>query len=205
MGLSKQTKHREKWVAYGSKCGDTIVACGESVSEVEKRAKEQGYILPEIAHLIMTDIIDYPFTLPEEYKAIGYSHQKQPCLPVQLTNPITNKTTVVWGLVDTGASACHFPEKYAKAIGIDVKRGRPYGGPTSGGPCKGRFCHCHIGILAIKNENEIDFTRELITLPNREHFFSEKAPISLLGIEGFLEDYILTVDYPKQVFSIVSK
>jgi hypothetical protein len=199
MGKEKMRKNG-KWIVYNSKYDDTIIIAGTNFQKVAEQARKKGILFPLIKHIIMTDIRDYPFTKRKEYEQ--WLSKKAPYLPVRLTNPITNASIIFWGLIDNGASSCILPQRHAENIGIVIEEGIPISGPTAAGECTGSLCSCCLEILAIDSCGEANNAQTVITLPKGQFVFSLCAPIPLLGVKEFLKDYILTIDYPRQVFSI---
>ncbi len=194
-GIAKKTVMAQngKWVAFRSIRDDTIITCGSEPKEVEKEARRKGVLLPVITYLPFMDIKNYPFILKEEVGAGG----PRPYLPVKLTNPETGEFIIIWGLIDTGASRCILPNKYAKQIGIDITKGIPQGGQVNG-----YVCPCYVEVMGIDKEGNIDDENIVFKMPNREFFFSDQYTFALLGVNDFLKDSILTIDYPKQTCSV---
>jgi hypothetical protein len=119
-----------------------------------------------------------------------------PMLPVKILNPHSNKFIITWGLIDTGASECTIPASHAKKLGHTLNAGTSKIVRTGAGKT-GAFSHTTgfeifnpvNGNLAHKINNvPIDF------MPN--------LPVVLLGVKSFLSNFILTIDYTKQTFSI---
>ncbi|MFA6217703.1 MAG: hypothetical protein WDL87_08665 [Candidatus Omnitrophota bacterium] len=110
-------------------------------------------------------------------------------LPVTITNPITNKNIRVFGLIDTGADECALPAVYASQLGHNLQAGKEKEINTGNGIT---IAYSHT--VSIKSyefsskETLIDFMPNLF--------------VPLLGVKSFLNHFILTVNYPCQVFSL---
>lgn len=116
----------------------------------------------------------------------------------------------LWGLIDTGADQSIIPESAAKEIGhfmdqTGVRKGRLDG---IGGGVNVWFHTFDIKICLakmVKGSVFIDYKKPLITVPEVElavvpdkHYKGD----AILGVADFLKDYILTINYPRQVFSL---
>ena len=136
------------------------------------------------------EITNCPFSVPENYKDFG----PQPYIPIRIINPKTNQAIINWGLVDTGAFSCRLPSMCGESIGIDILKGRLCEGATAGGKNKVYVHPCNIEIL--------DMDNNVLTRITGEFAFGDSVPFVLLGVQDFLKDYIVTIDYPRQVFLI---
>lgn len=114
------------------------------------------------------------------------------CLPVTVTNPRTNQSTKVFGLIDTGADECAFPAGYAQVLGHNLQLGFPKQVFTGNGVTT---AYSHTVCMNIEGfeikDILIDFMPNLHT--------------PLLGVRSFLSNFILTIDYPNQKFSLLQK
>lgn len=141
----------------------------------------------------------YPFTVYDEYKVAG----PQPYLPVKITHPDdVNTSIIVKGLIDTGALISKFPFKYAEQIALEFKNGNIVSGLTAGGEVQAYSCNCGVKLLDMNEKGQILPEKVLVKLPSEQFVFGQCTPIALLGVNDCLKDFILTVNYPKQVFSI---
>jgi len=110
-------------------------------------------------------------------------------LPVTIENPQTHKSIKVFGLIDTGADECALPALYATRLGHNLQSGREKEINTGNGVT---IAYSHtVSIKAFTfstKDTLIDF------MPN--------LYVPLLGVKSFLSNFILTVDYPHQFFSL---
>ena len=116
----------------------------------------------------------------------------RPYLPTVFLNPHTKKKIKVYALIDTGADECALPAGYASLIGHNLESGKVKQIGTGNGPTN---AYSHTMCIHV-NDHEIndvlfDFMPNLST--------------PLLGVKNFLTYFILTIDYPKQQFSLISK
>ena len=145
------------------------------------------------------EIVDYPFTVPKMLE----KYRRQPYLPVRIINPNDpERTAILPGLVDSGSFRCRFPIDYANLIGLDVRKGRPDRGDSPGGTISGYLYTCSIDILEMDSKGKVNENSVVTHIPKTEFSFGENLPFALLGVEEFLTNFVLTIDYPRQVFSI---
>lgn len=143
--------------------------------------------------------IKYPFTVSDEYKTAGL----QPYLPVRIIHPDdVNTNIIVKGLIDTGALISKFPVRYAKQIVLEFKNGNLVSGLTAGGEAQAYYCNCGVEVLDMDENGQILPTKVLAVLSNKQFVFGRCAPVALLGVNDFLKDYKLTVNYPNRYFTI---
>ena len=147
-------------------------------------------------------ITDYPFG--PVIASTGVSYGLWPSLPVRIINPATGLSWQTWALVDTGASNTVVTADIAAHLGHDLKHRLVIRGNsgTAGGAAKLYFHTFTIEILARTKQGRVDEKRAVIILENRLLAVAPQSPITLLGTKDFLKDYVLTVDYPVQRFSI---
>ncbi|MBN1383919.1 MAG: retroviral-like aspartic protease family protein [Elusimicrobia bacterium] len=113
----------------------------------------------------------------------------RPWLPIIIVNPHTSKRVKTLGLIDTGADECALPSKYAELLGHSLKKGKLKEINTGNGKT---IAYSHTVKIEIPDffvqETLIDF------MPNLH--------IPLIGVRSFLSNFILTVNYSKQTFSL---
>jgi len=134
-------------------------------------------------------IRDCPFS----YFGSGIS---RPILPVRIVNPHTGKSYRTHGIVDTGADECAIPASIAQILGHDLFAGqtkyiRTGNGVTAAYPHSTKFEIFHPAsgeLLYTVDDTPVDF------MPNLH--------VVLLGANNFLNRFVLTIDYPRQSFSI---
>ncbi len=127
--------------------------------------------------------------------------KKRPWLFINIVNPHTGAVCPTFGLIDTGADECALPASYADLLGHNLAAGETKQIHTGNGITTAYRHTCAIQILdseqllqgkmkvAYKiNETLIDF------MPNLH--------CALLGVNTFLSNFNLTIDYPNQLFSI---
>jgi len=116
----------------------------------------------------------------------------RPWLPVTIVNPHSNKKVKVLGLIDTGADECALPASYAAILGHNLQAGTAKEINTGNGKtiAYSHTVRIEISDIIIK-ETLIDF------MPN--------LYVPLLGVKSFLNNFILTVDYPELKFSLKNK
>jgi len=93
------------------------------------------------------------------------------------------------GLIDTGADECALPARYAAILGHNLEAGTVKEINTGNGTT---IAYSHTVKIEIEGftvqDTLIDFMPNLHTV--------------LLGTKSFLSNFILTVDYPRRVFSL---
>ncbi|MDP3112143.1 MAG: retroviral-like aspartic protease family protein [Thermodesulfovibrionales bacterium] len=113
----------------------------------------------------------------------------RPFLPVTIINPDTNKKLKVFALIDTGADECALPASFAPLLGHNLQSGQQKNISTGNGITIAYSHKTRIEIEGFATQDVlIDF------MPNLN--------IPLLGVRSFLNNFVLTVDYPKKVFSL---
>jgi hypothetical protein len=125
----------------------------------------------------------------------------RPWLFVQITNPDTGQSITTVGLVDTGADECSLPALYAELLGHNLTAGVPKTINTGNGQTTAFGHTCTIDIF----DTSLIFSgRQKIvhTIPKTPIDFMPNLHCVLLGVKTFLSSFILTVDYPKLIFSI---
>lgn len=124
------------------------------------------------------------------FRKLGPLDIARPWLPVTVINPHTNKKLLVLGLIDTGADECAFPAQLAVILGHDLQSGCMREIGTGNGKT---VAYSHTIRLDV---NGFSFPEILIDfLPNLH--------VPLLGVRSFLSNFVLTIDYPREIFSLV--
>jgi predicted aspartyl protease len=125
----------------------------------------------------------YPFT------SLRPGQRPRPLLPVTIENPATGKKIWTLALIDTGADECALPISLAGRLGHTLERGAAKTVATAGGEIT---AHSHTAKITVEGlvalEATVDFIPGLGT--------------PLLGVNSFLSSLILTVDYPRQTFTL---
>ncbi|HDY66191.1 MAG TPA: hypothetical protein ENH85_00210 [Candidatus Scalindua sp.] len=107
------------------------------------------------------------------------------------------------GLVDTEASYCSIPGGFAKDLGLDLESGKEDIIGTGNGKTKIYLHNCKIDIYDTLELQKHQNYKIVYTIQTREIPFLPKLPTVLLGANGFLMNFILTIDYPNKLFSIL--
>ncbi len=146
-------------------------------------------------------IINYPFT------RLGPDSPFHPFLIIEVVNRQNGFSQQMPALIDTGADECTIPGFYAGKLGFALEKGKRKDIFTAGGESKAYGHRCTINIFARVGTIEkpiVDYNNVVITIRNVFLDFASdlKSLYALMGVENFLSEYILTIDYPRQVFSI---
>lgn len=126
------------------------------------------------------------------FRATRPGDTARPYLPITIINPENKKELNVFALIDTGADECAFPASFADVLGHNLQAGFQKNVSTGNG-MTAAYSHtvCIKAFNFLTKDVKIDF------MPNLH--------IPLLGVKSFLSNFILTVDYPKLVFSLEVK
>lgn len=116
----------------------------------------------------------------------------RPWLEITIKNPHTGKELKTYGLIDTGADECALPALFAPILGHNLQAGEAKQIDTGNGQTQ---AYSHTMCLKVDNIEIDDILIDF--LPNLK--------VVLLGMRNFLANFILTVDYPRNVFSLLSK
>jgi len=140
----------------------------------------------------------YPFV------QMGINDMPRPKLPVRIINPHTGQLILTWALIDTGADMCAVPADLAQALGHTLDA---VGSNTiSTGAGKGSMYHHTFQIEILKTDlsvvNGFDPNLVVHTIQSSPIACAVGLQTVLLGVSGFLQDYILTVNYQELFFSV---
>lgn len=193
--LISETKYSGRYVAVKGFNDNTVVGDGKDPQEAYDKALKRGVVDPVILFVPLKDmvqiyqameLINTPFT------KFSPDDLPRPWLPITVTNPHTNKTLKLYGLIDTGADECALPAQYAVLLGHELQKGYAREINTGNGKT---LAYSHTVRIEVPNftvqDTRIDF------MPN--------LYVPLLGVKSFLSSFILTIDYPNQVFSLKSR
>lgn len=114
-------------------------------------------------------------------------------LPVRITNPHSERSVVVYALIDTGADQCAFPESLAVELGHDFQG-------------EGVESESTVGVSGATSVFLYTFDIDILT-PDRKGVFASfhnmliscvptEIP-SLLGVANCLNHFVLTINYPE--------
>ncbi len=126
-----------------------------------------------------------------------------PLLPILISNTDNGKSFKCLRLVDTGASYCNIPGEFAKHLGLRLESGKKDTIETGSGETDAYLHNCKIDIYDTLELQKHHNFKIVYTIQTRETPFLPKLPTVLLGANGFLMNFILTIDYPNKLFSIL--
>lgn len=113
----------------------------------------------------------------------------RPYLPITLINPDTRKRLKVMALIDTGADECALPASFAPLLGHDLQAGQERRINTGNGVT---IAYAHTLRIEIKG-----FATQHVLID-----FMPNLHTPLLGVKSFLNHFVLTINYPKKMFSL---
>ncbi len=124
----------------------------------------------------------------------------RPILGVKIINPDTTEKPPLAAfktkaIIDTGADTCAVPAALAPLFGYNVETGVPRKITTASGEA---IAYNHKAIVEIYHPN----TDALLYTVNLLIDFVQNLPIALLGVDHFLNKFVLTINYPERFFSI---
>ena len=114
----------------------------------------------------------------------------RPYIPITIINPENQKEISVYALIDTGADGCALPASFAPPLAHNLQSGTQKRVSTGNGIT---IAYSHT--ICIKTFN---FTTENVLID-----FMPNLHIPLLGVKSFLNNFILKIDYPNKIFSII--
>lgn len=128
-------------------------------------------------------IRNYPFSIARP------GDIARPYLPVTIINPTAGKQLKVFALIDTGADECAFPASFAPPLGHNLQSGQQRKISTGNGITT---AYSHTTRIEIEG-----FTTQEVLID-----FMPNLNIPLLGVRSFLNNFVLTIDYPNKTFSL---
>jgi predicted aspartyl protease len=130
------------------------------------------------------DIIDSPF--------IKFSPDDipRPWLPVTISNPHTNQSISLYGLIDTGVDECAVPAQFAPMIGHNLGAGQQKEINTGNGKTTA-YAHT------------LSFKTKGIIIENVLIDFMPNLNVVLLGVNSFLSNFKVVIDYKNNKFSLL--
>ncbi|MHB8843892.1 MAG: retroviral-like aspartic protease family protein [Nitrospirota bacterium] len=126
---------------------------------------------------------DYPFSITRPGDA------PRPYLPVTIVNPVAGSRLKVFALIDTGADECALPASFATLPGHNLQAGQQKRVSTGNGIT---LAYGHTTRIEVEGFSTQDVLIDF--MPNLN--------IPLLGVKSFLNNFLLTVDYPNKMFSL---
>jgi len=140
-------------------------------------------------------IVNYPFRTHSAFST------PKPFLPIVITNPDNGFTFLTWAVIDTGADTSAIPEFIGKKLGHSITAVKAETHSGIGGDAKAYYHRAQIEVLAIDSQGNVIDDNVLITVKRKIAIIPELR-VTILGENDFLKHYLLTVDYPKQIFSL---
>ncbi len=135
-------------------------------------------------------IRNFPFTVPELRK------HPRPRLPIKIISPENGVVIPHWAIIDTGADHCCIPAKYAEILGHNLEKGEKQIFNVVGGEGKGYLHRTHLKICDFNTDDILHSIR------NIQACYIENFDVVLLGVNTFLKDFILKINYPEKRFSL---
>jgi|WetSurMetagenome_2_1015567.scaffolds.fasta_scaffold133493_3 hypothetical protein len=143
-------------------------------------------------------IVQFPFL-----KASPNSIER-PMLFLTITNPDSGLSIDTIGIIDTGADCCAIPASYANMLGYNLAKGKPKTVGTGNGTT---IAYSHISRIDLYHTERLlknGDTEKIYTTSEIEIDFMQKLSVVLLGVNNFLSQFFLCVDYPAKLFSVRS-
>lgn len=137
------------------------------------------------------------------FTQVSSDETPQPLLWVRIVNPDNGrKTEPLLALVDTGSDICLFPSSVAEDLGHVLRSVDPVEITATVG--KGSaFPHmATIEILQKDVNTDEPIDHVLHTIEKKLIHFVKDGSSFLLGVEDFLGEFVLKVNYPFRMFSI---
>ena len=135
-------------------------------------------------------VMHYKYTA----KYTDYGLEYMPRIVALVKNPKTGTELPVFGLIDSGATETLLQREIGEELGIDIESGKRVEFQGIGGITFGYRHTVVLRLLGEKNEHEIECA--FTPLPG--------IP-ALLGERGFFENYKITFEKYKNVFSVIGK
>jgi hypothetical protein len=120
----------------------------------------------------------------------------RPYLSVRIINPHNGLNFLTYGQIDTGADECAIPAAVASILGHNLFQGSSRTIQTGNGAT---VAYSHTTSFEIINPVSHEVVYRMDDTPVD---FLPNLHVVLIGVKNFLGKFILTVDYPKRIFSI---
>lgn len=143
-------------------------------------------------------IVEYPFM------RFSADSQWQPLLPLEIISPHNGHGIEGLGVVDTGATLCAIPSEWAEELGVSLDPATAMD-LTSAGQKREAYKHVlGVRIFPISKVTDGVYIEEkpIIELPEARIALISDLNYVILGVESFLDKYVLTINYQRQEFSI---
>lgn len=127
----------------------------------------------------------------------------RPSLYLRIINPHKNlHTEPILAQIDTGSDMCCFPSDIAIQLGHELESVEPVTIITPSGE---GIAFPHTTVLEILEKEEATGEpgeRVLYTTDEKLIHFVKNGKDFYLGVEDFLEEFVLNINYPYRIFSI---
>jgi len=156
------------------------------------------------------------FTFP--FTAVSSWAAERPLLPVIIGNPANDLDVQTWGIIDTGADRSTFPEHVAKSLYHSIKHNdvQRDNASTVGGEVPVYKHTFSLGVFSLKKtKTGVSIGSEIVI--HKPQMLVDVVPVKfinaegievqtnfhsvILGVDDFLADYLITINYPQGVFS----
>lgn len=143
-------------------------------------------------------IANYPFV------DINGTGVPKPALPVILTNPANGLSFGTWALIDTGADSTVIPEFIAKKLYHDIAHKSVQRDTCLGvsGAVTTYFHTFRLKVLGLNRKGDVLCNKTAIKRNKRQYAVIRGLHLMVIGEDDFLKRYILTINYPKKMFSL---
>jgi hypothetical protein len=121
----------------------------------------------------------------------------RPLLPINIINPHTGLSYATFGIIDTGADESAIPAAIAPILGHNLQAGSTRTIKT--GKCE-TIAFSHTTKFEIFNPLSFKLA---YTVQDTPIDFLPNLQVVLLGVNSFLNKFILKIDYPRQIFSLI--
>ena len=122
----------------------------------------------------------------------------RPLLPINIINPHTGLSYATFGIIDTGADECAIPAGIASILGHNLQAGPVKTIGTGNGET---IAFAHTTKFEIYHPLSFKLA---YTIQDTPIDFMPNLHVILLGVNSFLNEFILNIDYPRNVFSVSS-
>ena len=127
---------------------------------------------------------------------VSFKERLRPYLALNIINPHTKERIGTFGLIDTGADECAIPAGFAHVLGHNLLAGTTKTVGTGNGVT---IAYSHTTKFEIYHPT----TGKLLhTIPETPIDFMPNLHMVLLGVNSFLSNFVLKIDYPQKAFSI---
>lgn len=122
----------------------------------------------------------------------------RPLLPINIINPHTGLSYATFGIIDTGADECAIPAGIASILGHNLQEGATKTIGTGNGET---IAFAHTTKFEIYDPLSFELA---YTVQDTPIDFMPNLHVVLLGVNSFLNKFVLNINYPNKVFSVIS-